>query len=40
MLEIIGRTNIDFMGKRRVAFGVSGLLVLLGLVALVQIGTG
>ena len=40
MLEIIGRTNIDFMGKRHVAFGVSGLLVLLGLVALVQIGTG
>lgn len=40
MLEIIGKTNIDFMGKRRVAFGVSGLLVLLGLVALVQIGTG
>ena len=28
------------MGKRHVAFGVSGLLVLLGLVALVQIGTG
>ena len=40
MLEIIGKTNIDFMGKRRVAFGVSGLLVLLGLIALVQIGTG
>ncbi len=40
MLEIIGKTNIDFMGKRHVAFGVSGLLVLLGLVALVQIGTG
>ena len=40
MLEIIGRTNIDFMGKRHVAFGVSGLLVLLGLIALVQIGTG
>ncbi len=40
MLEIIGKTNIDFMGKRHVAFGVSGLLVLLGLIALVQIGTG
>jgi len=40
MLEIVGKTNIDFMGKRHVAFGVSGLLVLLGLVALVQIGTG
>jgi len=40
MLEIIGKTNIDFMGKRHVAFGVSGLLVLLGFIALVQIGTG
>ena len=40
MLEIIGKTNIDFMGKRHVAFGVSGLLVLLGLIALVRIGTG
>ena len=40
MLEIIGKTNIDFMGKRHVAFGVSSLLVLLGLIALVQIGTG
>ncbi|MCY4612716.1 MAG: protein translocase subunit SecF [Nitrospira sp.] len=40
MLEIVGKTNIDFMGKRHVAFGVSGLLVLLGLLALVQIGTG
>ena len=40
MLEIVGKTNIDFMGKRHVAFGVSGLLVLLGLVALVQVGTG
>ena len=40
MLEIIGKTNIDFMGKRHVAFGVSGLLVLLGLIALVQVVTG
>lgn len=40
MLEIIGKTNIDFMGKRHVAFGVSGLLVLLGVIALVRIGTG
>ena len=40
MLEIIGKTNIDFMGKRHFAFGVSGLLVLLGLIALVQIATG
>ncbi len=40
MLEIVGKTNIDFMGKRHVAFGVSSLLVLIGLIALVQIWTG
>jgi len=31
MLEIIGKTNIDFLGARRVAFGLSGALVLTGL---------
>lgn len=40
MLEIIGKTNIDFMGKRRVAFVVSGCMVALGMVALIQIGWG
>jgi preprotein translocase subunit SecF len=40
MLEILGKTNIDFMGKRKIAFAVSGLMVLLGLVAVVQIARG
>jgi preprotein translocase subunit SecF len=40
MLEIIGKTNVDFLGARRVAFIVSGLLALLGIVALVQIWRG
>jgi preprotein translocase subunit SecF len=40
MLEILGATNIDFMGKRKYSFAFSGLMVLLGLVALVQIGRG
>jgi preprotein translocase subunit SecF len=40
MLEIIGKTNIDFMGKRHVTFGMSGLLVLLGLFAFIQIARG
>ncbi|KPJ49608.1 MAG: preprotein translocase subunit SecF [candidate division Zixibacteria bacterium DG_27] len=35
MLRIIGKTNIDFIGKRHAAFVFSGILVLLGLTALV-----
>jgi len=37
MLEILGKTNIDFMGKRRIAFVFSGIMMLLGLLAMVQI---
>jgi preprotein translocase subunit SecF len=40
MLEILGKTNIDFMGKRKFSFLFSGVMVLLGLVALVQIARG
>ena len=40
MLEILGKTNIDFMGKRKFAFFFSGIMVVLGLIALVQITWG
>jgi preprotein translocase subunit SecF len=40
MLEILGKTSIDFMGKRRWAFLFSGIMVVLGIVALIQIGRG
>ena len=40
MFEILGKTNIDFMGKRRITFVISGILALLGVIALVQIGRG
>ena len=40
MLEILGKTNIDFMGKQRYAFLFSGMMVLLGFLAIVQIGRG
>ena len=40
MLEILGKTNIDFMGKRRYAFMFSGIMVLLGIIGLIQIGRG
>jgi len=40
MLEILGKTNIDFIGKRKYSFLFSGIMVLLGLIALVQIARG
>jgi preprotein translocase subunit SecF len=40
MFEILGKTKIDFISKRKYAFLISGLLVFLGLVTLVQIGRG
>ena len=39
-LQIVGDTSIDFIGKRKIAFGLSGVLVLLGLVAFIQIERG
>jgi len=40
MLEILGKTNIDFMGKRRFSFLFSGIMVVLGLIAVIQISRG
>jgi preprotein translocase subunit SecF len=40
MLQILHKTNIDFMGWKNVSFTVSAVLIALGLIALVQIGRG
>ncbi|KWT77391.1 protein translocase subunit SecF [Candidatus Magnetominusculus xianensis] len=40
MIEIIKRTNIDFMKKRYIAFAVSGVLSLIGILAIVAIARG
>jgi preprotein translocase subunit SecF len=39
-MEIIGKTNIDFIGRRNLAYILSGALVLLGIVATVQVWRG
>lgn len=39
-MEIIGKTNIDFIGKRNIAFLISGILAIVGIVAMVQIARG
>ncbi|MEK6577244.1 MAG: protein translocase subunit SecF [Nitrospirota bacterium] len=40
MLEVLGKTNIDFIEKRHIAFVFSGLLILLGFFAFIQIYMG
>lgn len=40
MIELIKNTKIDFMGKKIYAFIISGILSLLGIFAMVQIGLG
>ncbi len=39
-MEILGKTNFDFIGKRYIAYAVSTVLILLGIVALIQISRG
>ncbi len=39
-MEIVGKTKIDFLGMRRIAFLVSTVLVLVGIIASVQIARG
>ncbi len=39
-MEIIGKTNIDFIAWRRLAYAASGVLVLVGLLATVQVWRG
>jgi len=40
MIELIKNPNIDFLGKRYIAFVFSGILSIIGIIAMVQIATG
>lgn len=40
MLQILKKTNIDFVGKRYYAFGISAVLVILGIAAIVSMFMG
>lgn len=40
MIELIKKTNIDFLGKKKIAFILSGILAAIGIIAIVQIATG
>ena len=40
MIELIKNPHIDFLGKKYIAFIVSGILSIIGVIAIVQIATG
>ncbi|MBI5026168.1 MAG: protein translocase subunit SecF [Nitrospirae bacterium] len=40
MIELIRNTKIDFMGKRFYAFGLTGVISILGLIAVIQVARG
>jgi preprotein translocase subunit SecF len=37
MMEVIGKTNIDFMGKRNISFVLSGIMAIIGIIGIIQI---
>jgi preprotein translocase subunit SecF len=40
MIELLKKTNINFMGKKYYAFALSGIIFVLGIIAVVQIARG
>lgn len=40
MMEILGKTNIDFIGKRHISFVLSAIIVAIGLFAIIQMSLG
>ncbi len=39
-MEILGKTNIDFIGKRNISFVISSIIAIIGIVGIIQIGRG
>lgn len=39
-MELIGKTNIDFIGMRKISFIISGIITIIGLIGVIQIGRG
>jgi preprotein translocase subunit SecF len=39
-MEILGKTNIDFIGKRNIAFVISAIIAIIGIIGIIQISRG
>lgn len=39
-MELIGKTNIDFIGKKNIAFVISSIIAIIGIIGIIQIARG
>ena len=39
-MELLGKTNIDFIGMRKISFVISGIIALVGIIGIIQISRG
>jgi preprotein translocase subunit SecF len=39
-MELLGKTNIDFIGKQKISFIISAIISLIGIIAIIQIARG
>jgi preprotein translocase subunit SecF len=39
-MELLGKTNIDFIGKRNISFTISAIISILGIIGIIQISRG
>ncbi|NVN89558.1 MAG: protein translocase subunit SecF [Desulfuromonadales bacterium] len=39
-MELLGKTNIDFIGKRNIAFAISAVISIIGIIGIIQIARG
>ncbi len=39
-MELLGKTNIDFIGKRNISFVISAIISIIGIIGIIQIGRG
>lgn len=39
-MELLGKTNIDFIGKRNISFVISAIVSIIGIIGIIQIGRG
>jgi preprotein translocase subunit SecF len=39
-MELLGKTNIDFIGKRNISFAISAVIAILGIIGIIQISRG